>query len=66
MRKIRFLIVNALLIALVTVATSISCVVLGVVGAYGAVTGILAVCNPSRTNHGLAALVPYQSQVGGD
>lgn len=57
---------NALLIALVTVATSISCVVLGVAGAYAAVTGILAAFNPSRTSNRLAALVPHQSHVSGD
>jgi hypothetical protein len=55
-----FFIVNALLIALVTVGTAISCVVLGVVGAYAAVTGILAAFNPSRPENGLAALVPHQ------
>ncbi|MBZ5654440.1 MAG: hypothetical protein LAO56_04075 [Acidobacteriia bacterium] len=58
--------VNALLIALVTIGTTISCVVLGVVGAYCAVAGILSAFNPSRTSNALSALVPHQSQMSGD
>jgi len=58
--------VNTLLIALVTIGTTISCVVLGVLGAYCAVAGILAAVNPSRTSHALPVLVPRQSQMSGD
>jgi hypothetical protein len=60
------IVVNALFIALVTIGTTISCVVLGVFGAYCAVAGILAAFNPSRASNTLSALVPHQSQVSGD
>jgi hypothetical protein len=56
---------NTLFVALVTVGTTISCVVLGVFGAYCAVTGILAAFNPSRSPR-VFTLVPHQSQVSGD
>jgi hypothetical protein len=62
----RFVIVNALFVALVTIGTTISCVVLGVLGAYCAVAGILTAVNPSRTSNALPALVPHQSHVSGD
>jgi hypothetical protein len=61
-----FVIVNALLVALVTIGTAISCVVLGVFSAYGAVVGILSAFNPSRASNTLSALVPHQSQMSGD
>jgi hypothetical protein len=61
-----FVIVNALFIALVTISTAISCVVLGVLGAYCAVEGILAAVNPSRASNALSALVPHQSHMSGD
>jgi hypothetical protein len=54
------------LIALVTITTTISCVGLGVFGAYCAVAGILAAFNPSRMPKALPALVPHQSQASGD
>ena len=57
---------NALFVALLTVGTSISCVVLGVFGAYAAVTGILAAFNPSRPERILPALVVNQTQLSGD
>jgi len=58
--------VNALLIGLVTIGTTISCVVLGVFGAYCAVAGILAAVKPYRASNALSALVPRQSQMSGD
>jgi hypothetical protein len=61
-----FVIVNALFVALVTIGTAISCVVLGVFGAYCAVVGILSAFNPSRASNTLSALVPHQSQMSGD
>jgi hypothetical protein len=57
---------NALLAALLIVGTAISAVALGVMGAYYAVTGLLAACNPSRPKAPLATLVPRQSSVSGD
>lgn len=57
---------NALFIALVTIGTTLSCLVLGVFGGYCAVAGILAAFNPSRAENDLSALVPHQSQVSGD
>jgi hypothetical protein len=62
----RFVIVNALFIALVTIGTAICCVVLGVFGAYCAVSGILGAVNPSRASNALSALVPHQSHMSGD
>jgi hypothetical protein len=58
--------VNALLVALLLCGTVISCVVLGIVGAYCAVAGLLAAVNPSRPENALAKLVPHQSHVSGD
>jgi hypothetical protein len=59
--------VTALFVALLVFATAITCVALGVFGAYLAVTGLLAAFNPSRTSSALvASLVPSQSQVSGD
>jgi hypothetical protein len=61
-----FVIVNALFIAFVTISTAISCVVLGVFGAYCTVVGILSAFNPSRASNALSALVAHQSQLTGD
>jgi hypothetical protein len=59
--------VTALLVALLVFTTAITCVALGVFGAYYAVTGLLAAFNPSRPPAALvAALVPRQSHASGD
>ncbi|MGB9073771.1 MAG: hypothetical protein WCC22_14120 [Terriglobales bacterium] len=58
---------NALIVVLLLCATAISSVALGVFGAYCAVTGLLAVCNPSRpTATFAAALMSHQSHLAGD
>jgi hypothetical protein len=41
-------------------------VVLGVLGAYYAITGLLAAVNPARPAPLLRALVPHQSPASGD
>jgi hypothetical protein len=59
--------VNALIVVLLLCGTAISSVALGVLGAYCAVTGLLAACNPSRPASSFAAaLVPRQSHLAGD
>jgi len=58
--------VNALFVALLTIGTAISCVVLGVFGAYASVTGILAALDPERTERALPTFVGQQSQLTGD
>lgn len=58
---------TALLVALLVFATAITCVALGVFGAYFAVTGLLAALNPSRPRSAVVAtLVPTPSQATGD
>lgn len=57
---------NGLLVVFVLCGTATSAVALGVYGAYLAVTSLLAACNPSRPKPTLAALLPHQSQAGGD
>ena len=57
---------NALFIAFLISSTAILTVVLGVAGAYYAISGILAAVNPSRPSNGLAALVTRQSHASGD
>jgi hypothetical protein len=46
--------------------TAIVSVGLGVVGAYYAITGLLAAVNPARPAPLLRALVPNQGQASGD
>ena len=58
--------VNSLLVVSVLCGTATSAVALGVYGAYLAVTGLLAACNPSRPTATLAALLPSQSHASGD
>ena len=59
--------VTALFVALLVFLTVISCVALGVCGAYFAVTGLLAAFNPSRPETvAIPALVPHHSQASGD
>jgi len=59
-------IVEALLVVLVVSSTAIVSVGLGVLGAYYAISGVLAAFNPSRPSPFLRALVPNQSQASGD
>jgi hypothetical protein len=58
--------VDALFVAFLVSSTALISVGLGVLGAYYAISGVLAAFNPSRPSHFLAALVPTQSQASGD
>ena len=59
--------VTALFVALLVFVTVISCVALGVFGAYFAVAGLLAAFNPSRPSSVLTpSLMPRQSHASGD
>jgi hypothetical protein len=58
--------VNGLLVVFVLCGTATSSVALGVYGAYLLVNGLLAACNPSRPAPVISALLPHQSQIGGD
>jgi hypothetical protein len=59
--------VNAFIVILLVCGTAISSVALGVFGAYCAVTGLLAACNPSHPATVFsAALVPHQGHLAGD
>jgi len=59
--------VNAFIIILLVCGTAISSVALGVFGAYCAVTGLLAACNPSRPTAVFAArLLPHHGHLAGD
>jgi hypothetical protein len=59
--------VNAFIVIILVCGTAISSVALGVFGAYCAVTGLLAACNPSRPSAAFAAtLVPHQGHLAGD
>jgi hypothetical protein len=58
--------VSALSVAFLVSGTAILSVILGVLGAYFAITGILAAVNPARSFHPLAALIPHQSHASGD
>ena len=57
---------NALFVAFLISSTAILSVILGVFGAYCAISGVLAAVNPSRPSNVLRALVPHQSHVSGD
>src|SRR6266404_9978591 len=57
--------VNGLSAAFLISSTAILSVILGVFGAYCAISGLLAALNPSRPNV-LRALVPHQSPASGD
>ncbi|MFZ0686072.1 MAG: hypothetical protein WAM89_11055 [Terriglobales bacterium] len=57
---------NAFFVAFLLSSTAILTVVLGVLGAYWTISGILAVVNQSRPSNALAALVPHQSHASGD
>lgn len=57
---------NAFLVVLLIIATSLFCVALGILGAYCAVTGLLAAFNPSRPSMPLPALVAHESSASGD
>ncbi|MGA7684871.1 MAG: hypothetical protein WCC32_08290 [Terriglobales bacterium] len=57
---------DALLVAFLVSSTAVLSVVLGVLGAYYAITGLLAAVNPARPAQFLRALVPHQSQATGD
>jgi hypothetical protein len=58
--------VDALFVAFLVGSTAIISVGLGVLGAYYAITGLLAAVNPARPGQLLRALVPHQSQASGD
>jgi hypothetical protein len=58
--------VDALLVAFLVSSTAVLSVVLGVLGAYYAITGLLAAVNPAHRAQLLRALVPNQSQASGD
>jgi hypothetical protein len=58
--------VNALFVAFLISSTAILTVVLGVLGAYCAISAVLAVVNISRPSHALAMLVTRQSHASGD
>ena len=57
---------NTLSVAFLLCSTAILAVILGVVGAYYAICGILAAVNPSRPSNALAMLVTRQSHASGD
>lgn len=59
-------IVDALLVAFLVSSTAVVSVGLGVLGAYYAITGLLAAVNPARPAQFLRALVPNQGQLSGD
>jgi len=58
--------VDALLAAFLISSTAILSVALGVMGAYYAITAILAAFNPTRPPRFAAPLAPQQSQASGD
>jgi len=58
--------VDALFVAFLVSSTAVVSVGLGVLGAYYAITGLLAAVNPARPAEILRALVPNQSQASGD
>jgi hypothetical protein len=64
--QLRAVIVNPFFVAFLISSTSILTVALGVFGAYWTVCAVLAAVNPAKTSKTFSALVPHQSQVGGD
>jgi len=58
--------VSALFAAFLISSTAILSVILGVLGAYYAISGVLAAVDPSRPSNVLRALVPHQNHVSGD
>ena len=57
---------EALLAVFLVSGVTILSVALGVVGAYCAISGLLAAFNPARNSRPLVALVARQSQASGD
>jgi hypothetical protein len=57
---------NALFVVFLIISTAILTVALGILGAYCAISAVLAAFNPSRPSHSLRALIPNQSQATGD
>ena len=57
---------EALLVIFLVSSTAILSVSLGVLGAYYAISGVLAAFNPGRPSQLLSKLVPHQSQASGD
>ena len=53
--------VSALFVAFIVSTTAILSVILGVLGAYYAISAVLAAVNPTRPAHVLRTLVPQQS-----
>jgi len=58
--------VNALFAVFLVSSTAILSVILGVLGAYYAISGLLAAVNPMRPAPALRTLVPHQSRMSGD
>jgi hypothetical protein len=58
--------VNALFVGFLISSTAILSVILGVIGAYWAINGILTAVNPTRPSNLLSALVAHQSHASGD
>jgi len=58
--------VNALFVGFLISSTALLAVVLGVFGAYCAISAVLAAVNPSRLSKTLSALVPHRSPASGD
>jgi len=59
-------IVDALFVGFMVTGTAIVSVGLGVLGAYYAITGLLAAVNPARPAQFLRTLIPNQNHVSGD
>ena len=57
---------DALFVAFLVSGTALVSVGLGVFGAYYAITGLLTAVNPNRPAPVMRALVPHESQAGGD
>lgn len=57
---------DALFVVFLVGSTAILSVCLGVLGAYYAISAVLAAFNPARPAPFVAALVPHQSQASGD
>jgi len=58
--------VDALLVAFLITSTAVASVGFGVLGAYCAISGVLAALNPAQPRRSTAALVPHHSQASGD
>lgn len=57
---------NAIFVAFLISSTAILTVVLGVFGAYCAISAVLSAVNPTRPAKAFSALLPNQGQATGD